>query len=304
MSAAVPAPLAPTDATRVRVVASLLAVQIAFGTLPVAGKLALEHVGPYALSLLRVAGAAFFFGGLVLLRARTRVPFGDVLRIAGCGLLGMAANQLLFLGGLERTTATNATVLVTTIPVFTFLVALVLGRERATLRGAVGLLVAFGGVLALVRVDRFELATESLVGDAMIVTNALCYAAYLVLVRPYVARYGTMPVVAIGFTASALAVLPFAAFELDDLAAAPAHAWPVLLYVLAVPTLLAYLLNAWALRHASSSTVAIFIYLQPIVGLALAVLVLHETLGPRALAGTLAVFAGIGLVTFRPKRPA
>ncbi len=274
-------------------------VQIAFGTLPVAGKLAMEHVGPFGLSLVRVAGATIFFGALVMLRAKVRVPLGDVLRIAGCGLLGMAANQLLFLGGLERTSATNATVLVTTIPIFTFLVALGLGIERATARGVLGLVVAFVGVLALVKVERFELAASSLLGDAMIVSNALCYAFYLVLVRPYVARYGTLPIVAIGFGASTLAVLPFGASQLDGVTSAGAHAWLLLLYVLAVPTLLTYLLNAWALRYASSSTVAIFIYLQPIVGLALAVTVLDEELGLRAALGTLAVFCGIALVTWR-----
>jgi len=307
VSTAVPAPLVTPSAVVApspkphAVSAALVLVQIAFGTLPVAGKLAMEHVGPFGLSLVRVAGATIFFGALVMLRAKVRVPFGDVLRIAGCGLLGMAANQLLFLGGLERTSATNATVLVTTIPVFTFLVALGLRLERASVRGVLGLLVAFAGVLALVKVERFELAARSLLGDAMIVANALCYAFYLVLVRPYVARYGTLPVVAIGFGASTLAVLPFGVHQLDGVTTAGAHAWLLLLYVLAVPTLLTYLLNAWALRYASSSTVAIFIYLQPIVGLALAVRVLDETLGLRAGLGTLAVFCGIALVTWRPR---
>lgn len=305
MSTAVPAPAPLVTSSAVvapkphTVSAALVLVQIAFGTLPVAGKLAMEHVGPFGLSLVRVAGATIFFGALVMLRAKVRVPFRDVLRIAGCGLLGMAANQLLFLGGLERTSATNATVLVTTIPIFTFLVALGLGLERATARGVLGLVVAFAGVLALVKVERFELAASSLLGDAMIVANALCYAFYLVLVRPYVARYGTLPIVAIGFGASTLAVLPFGVSQLDGVTSAGAHAWLLLLYVLAVPTLLTYLLNAWALRYASSSTVAIFIYLQPIVGLALAVTVLDEQLGLRAGLGTLAVFFGIALVTWR-----
>ncbi len=124
------------------------------------------------------------------------------------------------------------------------------------------------------------------------------------LVRPYVARYGSMPIVAIGFFASTLAVLPFGAGQLGRLESANANAVWLLLYVLVVPTLLTYLLNAWALRHARSSTVAIFIYLQPIVGVALAVSVLGEPLGARALLGTAAVFAGIALVTFRPRAAA
>lgn len=293
------------EVPRVKVHLALLTVQVAFGALPVAGKIAMETVGPYALSLFRVTGAALFFGLLAMRRSHAPpIPWPDVLRIAGCGLLGMAANQVLFLGGLERTTATNATVLVTTIPVFTFLVAVVLRHERFDLRGAFGLVLAFAGVLAIVRVERFELAGGGLVGDLMIVSNALCYACFLVLVRPLAGRYGAMRVVAISFVASTLAVAPFGVPQLSDaFANADLRAWLTVLFILAVPTILTYLLNTWALKHATSSTVAIFIYLQPIVGLALAASVLGESLGLRALVGTAAVFLGVWLVTRRPATP-
>ncbi|MBX3246599.1 MAG: DMT family transporter [Myxococcales bacterium] len=300
MTAVSVAPL--VEVPRVKVHLALVAVQVAFGALPVAGKIAMETVGPYALSLFRVSGAALFFGFLALRgRHASPIPWPDVLRIAGCGLLGMAANQVLFLGGLERTTATNATVLVTTIPVFTFLVAVVSRHERFDPRGALGLLVACAGVLAIVHVERFALASDGLLGDLMIVANALCYACFLVLVRPLATRYGAMRVVAISFVASTIAVAPFGVPQLSDaFARADLRAWLTVLFILAVPTILTYLLNTWALKHARSSTVAVFIYLQPIVGLALAALVLGETLGPRAVAGTLAVFVGVWLVIRRP----
>ncbi|HJK90895.1 MAG TPA: DMT family transporter [Polyangiaceae bacterium LLY-WYZ-15_(1-7)] len=286
-----------------RVHLALVAVQLAFGTLPVVGKLVMEELAPFALAWVRVLGGAVFFGGLWLARrGEARVPFADVLRIAGCGLLGMAANQVLFLGGLERTTAINASVLVTTIPVFAFLVALITRAERLGPRSGLGLALAFAGVLSLVGVEELTLGGRSALGDLMIVINAFCYGAYLVLVRPFVGRHGSLATVAIGFGAAAIAVAPFGAPHVASAGEAGATTWLLVAYILAVPTALTYLLNAWALKHAPSSTVAIYIYLQPVVGVLFAVAVLGEALEPRAVASSAAVLAGIGLVITRRRR--
>lgn len=308
MLGAVPAPPSATERTngrgahRVLVHAALLAVQIAFASLSVVGKVVLRSVEPSALALLRVGGAAAVFW-LVLARAgadpRRPMPARDVLAIAGCAALGIFGNQVLFLYGLRATTATNATVLVATIPVFTVLVAIVLGRERARARtiGAVGL--AFGGVLWLVGGD-VALGGETALGDVLVVANALAYAFYLVLVRELVRRYGSLRVVAVGFAAATLYALPFGGPVLA--AQAPSisrQIWALVGYVVLVATVFTYLANAWALRHASATTVAIYIYVQPTVAALLAWVVLGDVPSPRLAITALAVFAGIWLASAR-----
>lgn len=283
----------------IRVHAALLFVQLAFAVLPVTAKLIFETVSPYALAWVRVICGALFFGALVRWRGGWGVPWRDALRIAGCGLLGMAANQLLYLGGLERTAAVNASVLITTIPVFTLLLAVLLGHQRVRRAELAGVAIAFAGVLSLVGVEEAELG-RSLLGDAMIVLNCVCYAAFLVLVRPLSRRYGSLPVMAIGFLTASLAVAPFGAPAVSTLAEATWLTWLLIAYVVAIPTCASYLINTWALGHATSSQVAIYIYLQPIVGVALAVAVLGETVDARAVVSSLVVLAGISLVVWRP----
>ena len=279
-----------------RVYATLLAVQVAFGTLPVAGKLVIPAVGAYGLAAIRLLCAGAIFAWLARHEVRA-IPWRDRFAIAGCGLLGMAANQLLFLGGLSRTHAVNATVLVTTIPVFTFVVAILTRREKVSWRGAAGVTIAFFGVVYLIGAGATA-SRDTLLGDVMIMLNAFSYALYLVLVRRYAKRYSAKAIVGIGFPAAALCAAPFG---LSDLASANVDLNAALgvAYVVLIPTVFTYLANAWALRRVKASTVAGFIYLQPLVGACLAVFVLHEQISTRLVVSAIAVFLGIYLLIGR-----
>jgi len=75
--------------------------------------------------------------------------------------------------------------------------------------------------------------------------------------------------------------------------------WLATLYILLIPTVLAYYLNAWALSRVAPSTVAVYIYLQPLIAFALAPIMLRESLGLRAILSSLLIFAGVMIVTRR-----
>ncbi|AKF08422.1 Permease of the drug/metabolite transporter (DMT) superfamily [Sandaracinus amylolyticus] len=279
--------------------AALVGVQIAFASLSVAGKVVVRTLDPSALALIRLAGGALVFGVLALARRErdaAPVPLRDVLAIAGCASLGIFGNQVLFLHGLRLTSAVNATVLVATIPIFTVLVAILLRREAARANALLGVLVAFAGVVWLVGGPRID--ADGALGDLLVVGNSIGYAFYLVLVRDLARRHGSIRVVAIGFAAGALLALPLGVPAL--VAQAPSIAvetWWLVLYVVLVPTVFTYLANAWALRFASSSVVAIYVYVQPLFAAWLAWTFLDESPSPRVLVTGLAVFAGIWLVT-------
>ena len=68
-------------------------------------------------------------------------------------------------------------------------------------------------------------------------------------------------------------------------------------YIILVPTVGAYYLNAWALARVPPSTVAVYIYLQPLIAFALATLLLDETLSWRAVIASGLIFAGVLVVT-------
>ena len=287
------------------VIGALFAVQVAFGSLPVAGKVVLAEMGPFALAAVRVGISALVFLPFCYKQIR-EIPKRDIGYIALWCFFGMAANQVLFLSGLARTHALNATVLVTTIPVFTYVVAVALRKERGSVMGLCGVLLAFCGVLYLIGAEAFTVSSTTWIGDLLLVSNACAFAIYLVMIRPYAESYGSIPVVAIGFVVSALFVVPLGAGQIATVLqdGMTQRATLTLVYVVLGITVFTYFANAWALRRAPSSVVAIFIYLQPLLGTGLAVWILGEEVSSRLAVSAFAVFIGIFMVTRPRSEPA
>jgi drug/metabolite transporter (DMT)-like permease len=298
-------PDAQPGPSALRVHAAIFAVQVAFASLAVAGRLVLREMPAPALVLVRLLGAGLVFAALPAPKSRLSVPLRDRWGIAFASLLGIFGNQALFLLGLRSTSATHATLLVATIPIFTLIAAAVLERERPPPLALLGTAIAFSGVGYLVGAEAFAIGVETLIGDLLVLANSLVYGFYLVLIRPYAARHGSTIVVSWGFGFALLYALPFATLaplwfpDLGSIAALPGlslRTWWLALYVVLVPTVFTYLTNAWALRYASSSTVAVWIYAQPTFAAVMAWYVLGESLTPRLLGAAALVFVGIGLV--------
>jgi drug/metabolite transporter (DMT)-like permease len=82
-----------------------------------------------------------------------------------------------------------------------------------------------------------------------------------------------------------------------DLSSVPITVWLLVLYIAVFATAAPYLLNAWALARVSPATVAVFVYLQPLIGFILAVIFLAEKIDFRFIIAALLVFAGVFMTT-------
>jgi drug/metabolite transporter (DMT)-like permease len=281
---------------------ALFAVQVIFGTWPILGKIALRAVPSTGLVAVRVGGAALAF--LLILRARGRLVLperADFARLVLYSLLGVVFNQFLYLKGLSLSTAVNAALINASIPVFTLLVSALLGRERLTARTAVGTLVAAAGVVYLIDPLRASLAGDTMLGNVLIVANTFCYGAYLAVSQDVFRRYGALTAMTWLFAVGSVAAVPFGGYRLaqSGVGELSLAIWLVLLYTVLVQTVGAYYLNAWALERVEPSTVAVYIYLQPLFAFTLAPLFLgaDEQLGLRHAVATALIFAGVGVVT-------
>jgi drug/metabolite transporter (DMT)-like permease len=300
-------PEAPVERTDLSAHAALLAVQFFFSTLPIAAKYYVLPFLPSAgLVLLRVAGGAAILLALARFGGRRQsIERKDMARLALYAVLGVAINQLLFIEGLSRTTAINAQVIATTIPAFTLMFAAALGLERLGVTRILGIAIAAAGAIFLVGVDRMQFSPETTIGNAMIAANALAYALYLVLSKPILKKYGTITVMAWVFFFGTLFVAPFGATSLATSGAIetmPASAWAGLAFIILLPTVGSYVLNAWALKRSAPSVVAAYVYLQPLITGALAVALQGEAVDPRAIPSAALVFLGVALTTRAPAR--
>ncbi len=279
--------------------AALLVVQSLFGSLAVAGKLALRVLPGTAIIAVRVPAALMIFWLIRKMRVREKVDRRDLLELFVYGFFGVIANQLLFIEGLARTTATNAVILQTSIPIFTVGVAVAVGKERASPLKVCGLLIALSGAFYLVGAGRFENAGQYFAGNLIIVCNALSFSIYLVISRKLLAKYRTATVVYWTFVFGALGVIPFGAHALAQSAGRIDTATALLLvYIVVGPTVGTYFLNGFALRRAPSSLVAIYVYVQPLIGTLLAAATLHERPTSSALISAGLIAIGIALVSY------
>jgi drug/metabolite transporter (DMT)-like permease len=273
-----------------------------FATWPIVGKIALRAVPSVALVAFRVAGAASAFILIGAIRGRVgRIQKRDWPLLVASSLLGVVLNQWLFVKGLSLTTVINATLLGTTIPIFTLLVSIALRTDRASLRRILGILLSAGGVVYLIGPGSVEFSSATRLGDLLIVTNSLCYGTYIAISKDLMTRYSALTVITWIFIVGSIATMPVGAMSISHvpLANVSANVWLAIAYIVLVPTVGAYYLNAWALGRVPPSTVAVYIYLQPLIAFSLAPLLLGEKLNWRTMVAAALIFAGVLVVTRR-----
>ncbi len=283
-----------------RALVALAVAQIVFGVWPVVGKLVLPYLPSRALVGTRIclSGPLLFFATRPWRSAMSR---REVLSCAWLSLLGVVANQALFIEGLSRSTPINAAVLGCLIPCYTLLIAVVLRQEVFDLRRMVGVVLALVGALWLVGAERLDFGVDRLWGNLALCANTLLYSFYLVLSRPLVAKHGPLAVTGWTFGWSTLEVLPYSlpAMLVIDWPHLPGGVWAGIAYIVLGASVAAYLLNALALRIVSASTVAVFVYLQPLVTGVAAGRVLGLRPGWQVLTAAALIFSGVAVTAWR-----
>ena len=290
----------PSETVRVHL--ALLVVQFSFASGAFVGKWALngEAIDASAIAFTRAAAGALAFQAVRVLttdRAAPRPSARDHGGFVALAILGVIVNQAFFLHGLQRSTATATILLAATIPVFTAAVAGVVGAERFHPLTIAGVAVASVGVVTMTGVRDVSL------GNLLVTVNSFSYACYLVAARRPLQRFGAPTTVAWVFTYGALGLATIGLAPLVR----QAPLWTsrgvlLMLWFIAVPTVLAYLLNAWALSRAKASLVAGYVYLQPFMVAVLAWPLLGERVGARVWVAGAAILAGVALIAVRPRQ--
>jgi drug/metabolite transporter (DMT)-like permease len=279
---------------------ALISVQVLFGTWPIVGKIALRAIPSLALVAFRVAGASLAFMLIGGVRGKIhKIERKDWLLLILSSTLGLILNQWLFVKGLSLTAVINVTLISTTIPVFTLIAGILLGTDRGALRRMIGIALAAAGVVYLIGPSKAEFSSATRAGDLLIIANSLCYGTYIAISRDLMRRYSALTVITWIFIVGCIATVPVGAISLShvELAQITFAVWLAISYIILLPTVAAYYLNAWALARVPPSTVAVYIYLQPLIAFALAPLLLGEVFTWRAVIASGLIFGGVLVVT-------
>ena len=280
----------------------LLAAQVCFASLSVVGRETVMRIPPGVVPLVRTAGGAVVFCAVAAAMGVLRLHRRDLPFLLLCALTGVVLNQELFIHGLAHSGAINATVLGSTIPVFTVIAALALRREQFHwLRGA-GIAMAFAGAAYLVGISDFSVGGDHLLGSMMVLGNAASYGIYLVIVRKLKDRYDPIGLIAILFVLALPMTIPVGIAEWSAMPVLTSADYGRLAFLIAVPTVAAYALIQLSLKRAESTLVAAYIYLQPVLVTFGAMARLHEHPSSRLLIAAPVVFIGVFLASRAPVR--
>ncbi len=234
-----------------------------------------DYLSPSVFIFLRAAGAVTMFWLVKLLFVREKVKRKDLLRLAACGLFGVAVNQLFFFHGLSLTSSINSGIIMTINPILVVILSYFILKEAITWRRSVGILLGAAGA-TLLTLTAGTGSGDSLLGDLFIFINASSYAVYLVIVKPLMKKYAPLTVITYVFSFGLLYVTlyPPTLVELagTDFQAIPGDKIGVIIFVIVGVTFLTYLLTVYGLKYVSPSVSSAYIYLQPVLVMAFAFL--------------------------------
>lgn len=285
---------------------ALIAVALLYGGNYIIAKQVMHKdiLGPLGFVMLRIISGTILFWLLFLSTVRQSVARRDLPRLALCGFLGVAVNQSLFFSGLKLTTPIHASLIMTSTPILVLIASHFILNEKITPRKLLGIFLAcIGAVLLLTSGESLSFAKNTVLGDAMVLINAVSYGLYLVFVKKLVEEYHPFTVITWVSTFGLLFIIPVGSYEFftASWSSFDGRDWLFISYVLIGVSFMAYLFNIIALKEVTPSVVSIYIYLQPLFATILSLIIYHETMDALKIASGSLIFLGVYMVSIRKK---
>jgi drug/metabolite transporter (DMT)-like permease len=277
---------------------SLILAAVFWGTNYAATKFAALSLPPISIVAIRFAfGGILMFGILRILRPGQRPNRKDLLYMAGLGGLGVVSAQTCFTFGVSMTTASNTGLIFATAPVWGLVLGAVLGFEKPTWRGIVGVCLSIMGVGAVFWEGIMGAGGSSLVGDLLVLVSAIGVGSYTVLSMPLHKRHSALTVatypILFGSPLIVLISVPF--FASLDWGSVGVGAWGAVAFSAIFATAFAF--SAWqtGISRIGANRVLVYQYLITITGVASGIVFFGETLGIEKIVGGAIILVGVYL---------
>jgi drug/metabolite transporter (DMT)-like permease len=236
-------------------------------------------------------------------RARRTLPrptARDWRTLAMIGVLWYAVYMVALNEGERRIDAGTSAMLIQLSPILIAVLAAIFLGDRFTGRLAIGLVLAFAGVVVIAFGSSGGGGGHDVVGVLLCLVSAVGYAVSLILQKPLMGRLQAVHVTWLACTIGAVVCLPFVGQLVSDVRAAPLSSTLWVAYLGVFPTAIAFTTYAYALRHMSAPKLGITTYLVPVITIAMGWAFLGET--PPALAYVGGALALLGVAATRNRK--
>ena len=276
-------------------------VSIIYGvTFTIAKDVMQKYVDAFGFIVLRVGGSVVLFWLLSFFGPKEKIAKADFPRIIAAALFGVAINMLTFFKGLSYTSPIMGAVLMVTTPMIVLVLSAFIMKERMKNRKLIGIVLGLAGTTTLILYGKSMVnAPNATLGNLLVFINAVSYGFYLIIVKKLMDKYNAFTFVKWIYTFGFLMVLPFgwSEFQAIDFGRLPTDIFWKIGFVVVFSTFLTYLLNLVSMRELKPTTVAVFIYLQPLFATIFAVSLGKDELNWVKLLSAVLIFIGVYLVT-------
>jgi len=254
----------------------------------------LQAFTPGHIALFRFLIASVLLAAFTLIN-RIKLPkLKDIPVIFLLGFLGIAAFHTAQNYGQVTVTAGSAAMIVSSVPIFTAMLATIFLGEKLKLWGWLGIFISFLGVYLIALGEREGVKFAP--GVIVLLLAAIIAATFFVLQKPYLTRYSALQLVTYMIWAGTLFLLVFTPGLIDEVTNAPIEATIAIIFLGIFPSAVAYVTWSYALSRAPASIVASFLYLQPVLAIIIAWIWLNEIPALIAITGGVVTILGVFLV--------
>jgi drug/metabolite transporter (DMT)-like permease len=264
------------------------------------------YIDAFGFILLRVGGSTLLFWLVWLFMPKQKIVLHDFPRIIAAAFFGVALNMLTFFKGLSLTSPISASVIMVTTPIIVLILSAFINKERIHKRKISGILLGLVGTAFLILYGKSIGSTSNAtLGNLLVFINAVSYAFYLIIVKKLMAKYDAFTFVKWIYLFGLLMVVPFgwSQFEMVQWNIVPIAIYWKIGFVVVVSTFLTYLLNLLSMKELKPTTVAVFIYLQPLFATIFAIGLGKDQLSWVKIGSAVLIFSGVYLVTIKPPSP-
>ena len=280
---------------------ALFAVTV-WGASFVATKISLEYASPSTIVWLRFTMGVLILGLAVRLTKQFALPQGqDWGYFALLGFLGITFHQWLQSTGLLTAQATTTAWIITSTPIFIALLGLILLREYLAWYQAIGIVLAAFGVLLVVTKGNLSTLTAGSFGtpgDFLVMVSAINWAVFSTLSRPGLKKHPAtlMMFYVMGFGWIFTSILFFATSGIREITSIPWDGWIAILFLGVLCSGVAYIFWYDALKILPVAQTGAFLYLEPVITVIVAALVIQESILLVTLIGGIIILIGVWLV--------
>ena len=258
------------------------------------------YIKPFGFILLRVLGATILFWLVSFFGPKEKIQRNDFPRIISAAFFGVALNMLTFFKGLSYTSPISSAVIMVTTPIIVLILSAIIMKERMETRKIFGILLGLFGTGFLILYGKsMGNATNAMLGNFLVFINAVSYGFYLIVVKKLMDKYNAFTFVKWIYTFGLLMVIPFGWSEYQEIQwqTIPTIILWEIGFVVVFTTFFTYLFNLVSMRELKPTTVAVFIYLQPLFATIFAMSLGKDQLTWVKMLSAVLIFVGVFLVT-------